>query len=1051
MPEFQDEYDTDSLESTVENYWDEVDAYKKTKKAHVDDPSYYFLDGPPYVSGTTHLGTGWNKTLKDQMIRYLRMRGHDVTDRPGFDMHGLPIETKVEEDLGFETKTDIINLGVEEFIERCKEFSQHYLEEMESDFRSLGVWMDWDNAYQTSSTEYIEAAWWAFDRIDDNGLVDPSDRVTNWCPRCETALADAEVEYDDIESPSIYVKFPLVNNNASLVIWTTTPWTIPANQYAAVDGDLEYVRIRAIGEAGTEELIVAEECVDHVSKVGNLTDVEVLESFPGEELTGSKYTHPLKSQIPDQAKLHEEDEVHRVYATDFVTADKTGIIHSAPGHGEEDYEFGKEVGFTAFSPVDDSGFYTEEAGEYAGARITQGFEDGSANALVLDDLDANGTLLASGRTKHRYGHCWRCDSEIVLRATDQWFIRITDKKDVLIEQMEETDWHPQWARDNRFRNWVEGARDWCFSRQRYWGIPIPIWVSEDGPREEYITVASAEELAERADQEVDPNAIDLHRPVVDEITITEDGKTYRRINDIFDVWFESGVAHLASIGFPADQETFDDLWPADLIIEAHDQTRGWFWSQLEVGVAAFDQAPYQDVIMHGFLNDAEGDKMSKSVGNIVEPTNARERYGADATRLYLLSQDPQGVDIDFSWDGIANAQRSLNVIWNSFQFADQYMSIDDIDPTSLSVNDADLEVIDEWVLSRLETVTAEMTEAMERYASHEAVNTIVDFLTEDFSRFYIQTIRSRVWEEIDSPTKQAAYATMVHVLSQSTRLLAPFTPFITEAIYQEIDGNEGTVHMLSWPNTEKSLRDEELERQMETLRDVEEAGSHARQQGERGLRWPVERVIVSGDDEVIADIEALAPILADRLNANRVETTTDEFEEVTWQVEPEMSELGPKFGDDSKTVADVLSELTRDQFRDMSTIEVEGKSYEVNESMVSFVRKTPDEILSSTFENGIVYVDTELNDELRAEGYANEVVRRVQQLRKDLDLDVDATIVTSVDVEDDHLNSLLADKLSSIATETRSKKIVDSLEDPATSISETIGGVPVSIAISPTE
>jgi isoleucyl-tRNA synthetase len=1051
MVDFDDNYDPDSLESTVEDYWDSVDAYEKTKEAHADDPTFYFLDGPPYVSGTTHLGTGWNKAVKDQMIRYLRMQGHQVTDRPGYDMHGLPIETKVEEDLDFETKTDIIEFGVEEFIEHCRKFANHYRNEMESDFKSLGVWMDWDNAYKTATTEYIEAAWWALDKINENGLVDPSDRVINWCPRCQTALADAEVEYEDIESPSIYVKFPLVDDSASLVIWTTTPWTIPANQYAAVDADLQYARITATGADGAQELIVGQECVDHVVEAAGLSDVEVVETFPGEQLTGKKYTHPLESHLPKQTELHEEDMVHRVYATDFVTADKTGIVHSAPGHGEEDYEFGKQEGFPVFSPVDDAGTFTDEAGKYAGAEVTQGFDDGTANALVLDDLKANGTLLASGRTAHRYGHCWRCDTNIVLRATDQWFIRITDKQDVLLEQMDESEWYPQWGRDNRFRNWVEGARDWCISRQRYWGIPIPIWVPEDGPREECITIASAEELAERADQDLDPEEADLHRPVVDEVTITEDGRTYHRIDDIFDVWFESGVASLASIGFPGDRQTFEDLWPADLIIEAHDMTRGWFWSQLEVGVAAFDKVPYEEVIMHGFLNDAEGDKMSKSVGNIVEPKDVRERHGVDPTRLYLLSHNPQGEDFNFSWDGVAEAQRRLNIVWNVHKFADQYISIDDVDPTSLSVDDVELEVIDQWILSRMESVTATMTEAIEGYNSHEALTAVIDFLTEDFSRFYIQTIRSRVWEETESPTKQAAYATMARVLTQCARLLAPFTPCIAEAIYQELDGSAETVHMLSWPESDGQLRDAELEAQMETLREVEEAGANARQQGERGRRWPVKRVVVSGSREVVEDIEALAPILADRLNARRIETTTGEWEGVSWRVDPDMSELGPAFGQQAGAIADALSELTREQFRETSTVDVDGESYEVDESMVSFVRETQSHVLSSEFTDGAVFVDTERDDALKAEGYANEIVRRIQQLRKDLDLDIDAMIRTSITVDDEDVDALLAEKMDHIATETRSAELVDSLAEPAASVSEKIYGVSVSIDIEPAE
>ena len=1051
MVEVPDNYETDSLEPAIESHWESINAYEKTKDAHTDDPTYYFLDGPPYVSGTTHLGTGWNKVLKDQMIRYRRMQGHQVTDRPGYDMHGLPIETKVEEDMGFETKTDILEFGVEEFIERCKEFAGHYRQEMELDFKSLGVWMDWENAYETPTTEYIEAAWWSIKKIDENGLVAPSDRIINWCPRCQTALADAEVEYDVIESPSIYVKFPLVDENASLVAWTTTPWTIPANQYIAVDGEASYARIRVKTESDSEVLIVAEECVNHLISSTKLTDAEILETFKGKNLRKKRYTHPLESSIPKQEEFRNDDITHRVYAADFVTTERTGIVHSAPGHGEEDYEFGKKRGFSLFSPVDDNGEFTKKAGKYAGTRITQGFETGAANAEIISDLRKTGALLTSERTEHRYGHCWRCDADVILRATNQWFIQITEKQDVLLEQLEESEWYPMWARDNRFRNWVEGARDWCFSRQRYWGIPIPIWVPEEGPREEYIIVASSEELAERADQEVTSNEIDLHRPVVDQLTITENETTYRRIPDIFDVWFESGVANLASIDFPENKAALNDLWPADLIIEAHDQTRGWFWSQLQIGVAAFDKVPYENVVMHGFLNDAEGDKMSKSVGNIAEPGDARDRYGVDPTRLYLLSHNPQGVDFDFHWEGISEAKRRLNIVWNSLRFAEQYMTLDEVEPTAVSVPKESLETADRWILARLQTVTSEMTEDMESYNSHLALNTVMDFLTEDFSRFYIQTIRSRVWEERNSPTKQAAYATMAQVLLQCSRLLAPFTPYLSEAIYQELGGSEATVHMLLWPKVEKNLSNNKLEKQIEVVRKVEEAGMNARQQAERGLRWPVEHVTVSGDESVVEAVSDLETIVRERLNTKQIETMIGEWEGTVWRVDPKMSELGPEFGSDANAVADSLSEYTREEFRASPRIDIGDKVYKIEEDMVSFIRETPENVLSSEFEGGVVYLDMELNDEVLAEGYANEIIRRIQQLRKELDLDIDSKIRTAISVEDHQLESSLNSWMDHIASETRSAQIKESLEEPKASLSEEVHDVSFFVAIRPVE
>ena len=515
-------YDPTDVEEVVADHWAEVDAYEAATAAHEDDPDFFFVDGPPYTSGQMHLGTAWNKTLKDAIIRYKRMTGHDVYDRPGYDMHGLPIEVKVEEELGFDSKKDIEEYGVEAFIEECKRFAEENREKMDEDFQSIGAWMDWDDPYRTITPEYMEAAWWAFQRVHDRGLVERGKRAINQCPRCETAIADNEVEYHEIESPSIYVRFPLADRKGSLVVWTTTPWTIPANTFVAVDPNLTYQRVRATRDGVTEVLHIASPCVEDVLREGRYDDYEVEAEFGGEELVGWRYEHPLPEQVPD----HPDGEgCLEVYPADYVEADRTGLVHSAPGHGQEDFERGQELGLPVFSPVAGDGTYTEEAGAYAGQLVRD------ANEAVITDLDDRGLLLASGTHRHRYGQCWRCDTDIVFLATDQWFITVTGIKEELLDNIEESEWHPQWARDNRFRNFVADAPDWNVSRQRYWGIPLPIWVPAEADPDEYdaddaIVVGTREELADRVDQDVDPKSVDLHRPSVDPLTITENGTTY---------------------------------------------------------------------------------------------------------------------------------------------------------------------------------------------------------------------------------------------------------------------------------------------------------------------------------------------------------------------------------------------------------------------------------------------------------------------------------------------------------------------------------------------
>jgi len=1037
MDDVSDQYAPEDVESSVNDYWDEHDAYEAAKEAHADDPPFFFVDGPPYTSGQMHLGTAWNKTLKDAIIRYKRMSGHDVTDRPGYDMHGLPIEVKVEEELGFDSKKDIEEYGMEAFIEECKSFAEHNREKMDEDFQSIGAWMDWDDPYRTVSPEYMEATWWAFQQVHENGLVERGKRAINQCPRCETAIADNEVEYHEIESPSIYVTFPLREREGSLVVWTTTPWTIPANEFVAVDAEMTYQAVDAVKGGETDRLYVAEPCVEDVLREGRYDDYEVVEERAGEDLIGWTYDHPLAEEVPDHA---DGEGTGQVYAADYVEADRTGLVHSAPGHGEVDFERGQELGLEVFSPVAGDGTFTDEAGKYAGQFVRD------ANDDIIADLDANGHLLASGTTTHRYGQCWRCDTDIVYLATDQWFITVTDVKDELLANIEDSEWHPQWARDNRFRNFVEDAPDWNVSRQRYWGIPLPIWVPEGDPNpdaEDILVVGTREELAERADQKVDPDDIDLHRPSVDPLTITDGDTTYERVPDVFDVWIDSSVATWGTLGYPGDEEAFDELWPADLIVEAHDQTRGWFWSQLGMGTAALGQIPYEEVVMHGFANDSEGRKMSKSLGNIVTPQEAIDRYGRDPLRAYLLSHDQHGVDLSFEWEGLEETQSTLNIFWNVFRFPLRYMALDDYDPADADLSEGELTVVDEWVLSRLQSVKTEVSEAWDDYAVHDALNAVLSFVTEDVSRFYVKAIRERMWEEADSASKRGAYATLATVLDETVRLLAPITPYITEEMYRTLDGSATTVHQLPYPTVDKARHDPELERNVTVLRTVEEAAATARQQGGRKLRWPVPRVVVESDDETVREaVRSLSDLFSERVNARSVEVVST-FDELVERAEPEMGEIGPAFGGEAQEIMAAVEgrrrdELATDDGDEPYAVTVGDERYDLSEEMVSFRAEPPESVTGSAFDltlddedrtGGTVYVDTSLSEDIEAEGYARDVVRRIQEMRKRLDLDVDERIRTRLDVADDRVASLVDERRDLIAEETRTAEFDADADD----------------------
>ena len=1033
--EVDDQYEPGAVEDRVFEYWDEVDAYKKAKRHRSDGEDFFFVDGPPYTSGAAHMGTTWNKTLKDAYIRYKRMCGYDVTDRPGYDMHGLPIETKVEENLGFENKKDIEAFGEENFIDECKSFAEAQLEGLQSDFESFGVWMDWEDPYKTVDPEYMESAWWGFSKAHERGLIEQGKRSISQCPRCETAIANNEVEYEHVEDPSIYVKFDLEGREGSLVIWTTTPWTIPANTFVAVDADATYQAVEAKRNGEREVLYLEASCVEDVLERGGYDGYEVREELPGEEIVGWTYEHPLRDRVPDAPDF---EGALAVYDADYVEADRTGLVHSAPGHGEVDFERGRELGLEIFCPVGPDGVFGDAAGEYAG-QFVKDADDG-----IIADLDADGHLLASERHHHDYGHCWRCDTPIVQMVTDQWFITVTDIKDELLANMEDSEWYPGEARDNRFRDFIEDSPDWNVSRQRYWGIPIPIWVPDaeasdgdvegwDGDVGDAIVIPTREALAERVDQSIDPESVDIHKDTVDDLTITEGAVTYTRVPDVFDVWLDSSVASWGTIGYPGNEEAFEELWPADLIMEAHDQTRGWFWSQLGMGSAALEEVPYKNVLMHGWALAEDGRKMSKSIGNIVAPQEAIERHGADPMRLFLLGQNPQGDDMRFSWDEMENRERDLNILWNVFRFPLPYMRLDGFDPDGVSIADAALETVDEWVLSRLQSVTAEMTEAWEAYRQDRALDALLGFVVEDVSRFYIQVVRERMWEEADSESKRAAYATLYRVLLETTKLLAPYAPFVAEEIYGTLTGEGGhdTVHMCEWPAVEESLRDPGLETDVEVVAAVEEAGSNARQQAERKLRWPVTRVVVAADEERAAEaVDRHRGLLRDRLNAREIELIDPDadWEELAYTARADMSVLGPTFGDAAGEIMNAINAVSVDEpaLETLSAAVAEklGREVGLTEEMVSFTTETPAGIEGTAFsvdgdDRGVVYVDTALTEDIESEGYAREVVRRIQEMRKELDLDIEREIRVDLDVRDERVAGLVERHRDLVAGEVR--------------------------------
>ncbi len=917
------QYSPPSDERKIQEWWRQNRVYERIKEKRAKGPIWYFLDGPPYASGSIHLGTAWNKIIKDLILRYRTMRGYNVRRQPGWDCHGLPIEVKVEESLGIHSKKEIEErVGIDKFVQECKRWALEHVKLMTEEFKRLGVWMDWEDPYMTLKNEYIESAWWSLKKAYENGLLEKSLRVIHWCPRCETALAEHEVrgEYKDRADPSIYVKFKLKEKpDECLLIWTTTPWTLPANLAVCLHPELVYIEV----EVGGEKYILAEGLAERVAQELGWRDYRVVWRKSGSKLEGLEYVHPLLDEVPKQKEF-----AHRVILGEHVTLEEgTGCVHTAPGHGEEDFEVGKKYNLPVFCPVDARGRFTQEGGKYSGLYIKD------ADQLIIEDLKRKGLLVKRGTIVHSYPHCWRCHTPLIFRATEQWFLRTSSIKQLILQKNQEVKWFPSWVKE-RYINGVESVGDWCLSRQRYWGIPMPIWVCRECGREVFI--GSVEELLKLGGEK----PMDLHRPVVDKIRLKCPycGGKMHRIPDVLDVWFDSSIAAWASQGYPFLNQRLEP-WPPDFITEGEDQVTKWFYAQQVSSVIVFGSVPYKEVLMHGFALDEKGRKMSKSLGNVIEPLEVVDKYGADVLRFYLLSSNAPWEDIKFSMKGISEVSRLVNTLWNAHVFATTYMSLDAFDPEKVDEREilSNLKIEDRWLLAKLNRLIKEVTSALEIYELHRAARALWTFIQEDLSRWYIRLVRRRTWVEEEDPSKTAVYFVLYKTFMCLTRLLAPFMPHLAERIHLDL-GGKGSVHEQDWPKPDPRFTDPELEESMEIVRKIVEAGASARQAAGLKLRWPVKEIIVELSLDTLEKVKPLSDVLSQALNCKK------------------------------------LTLLTQ---------------------AVSLPKKVS--IYKSQW--GRVIVDTELTEELLNEAMVKEIVRRMQMMRKEMGLQmeekVDAEIVAS--------------------------------------------------------
>jgi isoleucyl-tRNA synthetase len=956
------------IEEEVQDYWRENAIFREVVESKKGGKRFYFCQGPPFTSGKAHIGHAWNHAIKDTFLRFKTMQGYDVFRRAGWDMHGLPIEVKVEENiLGSRTKKEIEEFGIENFITECKKFAIQNMNQMTEQLKRLGVWLEWDDPYMTLDRGYMEGVWFGIKKAHEKDLLYEDEQVIHWCPRCETAMSGYEVrdEYRDVTDFSIYVRARLKNRDESLLIWTTTPWTLPANTAIAVHPDFDYVRAKV----GDEILILAKERLHALKE-----DYEILEELKGNGLDALEYLPIL--DIPAQRDIK-----HRVVmAPDLVTLDDgTGCVHIAPGHGEEDADVGRRYDLISLSPVDDSGRFTIEP--YKGTYVRD------ANPIVISDLRKSGRLFRGEKITHSYPHCWRCKTPLIMRSTKQWFLAVSKIRPKLLEKNGEIQWIPDWIGSGRFENWLKNARDWCISRQRYWNTPLPVWRCDCGNIE---VIGTLKELSGKSLRKLDIETLDLHRPAIDRVKLKcKCGGEMSRVKDVMDVWLDSGSASWANLGYPSREEKFGELFPSDFITEGSDQTRGWFYSLLVSSVIAFDSIPYKKVLYHGFTLDADGRKMSKSLGNVVDPSDIIEEHGADVLRFYMLWASVPWEDLRFSLEGIETTNKFLNILWNVHSFTSTYMKLDGFDPSG--EYKMELEVEDRWLLSRFNSLIKETTGALENLRLYELCRSINDFSLE-LSRWYIKLIRDRVWIEKDDPKKLSVYDTLYKVLSGLSIVMAPVAPHFSEYAYRKLTG-EKSVHLRDWPRVNNELIDKKLEGEMRTAQDVVECVAAARQDAGIKLRWPIPRVVISPRDKL--EIDNVKEIILKASNAKQLE-----IKEIVTEttVKVNYPSLGPRVKGDMKKLVKLLEKENASKIK--NEILRNGKynlgNFILEEKDLLFESKLPEDIVAQEFDGGIVYIDSKLDKKLFSEAMAREVIRRIQEMRKDLSLEETERILVSI-------------------------------------------------------
>ena len=965
-------------EKQVEKFWEDNQIFEKSMKVREGNPSYVFYDGPPTANGKPHIGHVETRVIKDMIPRYRTMKGYQVPRKAGWDTHGLPVELEVEKKLGLDGKDQIEKYGVEPFIEQCKESVWKY-EGMWEDFsHTVGFWADMKNPYVTYHNDYIESEWWALKEIWKKGLLYEGHKIVPYCPRCGTPLSSHEVAqgYKDVKERSAVVRFKVKGEDAYILAWTTTPWTLPSNVALCVNPDEDYVKVTSKGYT----YYMAAALVDTVLGEG----AEILEHYQGKDLEFKEY-EPL---FPYAEKRIGNKKAYYVVCDTYVTlTDGTGVVHIAPAFGEDDSKVGHRYDLPFVQLVNEKGEMTEET-PWAGTFCKK------ADMAVLQALEDKDLLFDAPLFEHSYPHCWRCDTPLIYYARETWFIRMTAVKEDLIRNNNTINWIPESIGKGRFGDWLENVQDWGLSRNRYWGTPLPVWQCECGHQD---CIGSIEELKEKADN--CPDDIELHRPYIDAVTIKcpKCGKEMHRVPEVIDCWFDSGSMPFAQHHYPFEnKETFEKQFPAQFISEAVDQTRGWFYSLLAISTLLFNKAPYENVIVLGLVQDENGQKMSKSKGNAVDPFDALQTYGADAIRWYFYTSSAPWLGSRFAGKTVVEGQRKfMGTLWNTYAFFVLYANIDNFDATKYSLEYDKLAVMDKWLLSRLESTVKAVDDNLANYRIPEAAKALQSFV-DDMSNWYVRRSRERFWAKGMEQDKINAYMTLYTALVTVAKAAAPMIPFMTEDIYQNlvksIDASAPeSIHLCDFPEVHENWIDPKMEEDMADLLEIVVMGRAARNTANIKNRQPIGTMYVKSEFQLS---EFYKEIIEDELNVKEVVFKDDIADFISYSFKPQMRTVGPKYGKLLNKIKTVLSELDGNKaMAELKStgelkLDIDGQEIVLLEEDLLIDMAQMEGYVSESDHTITVVLDTNLTPELIEEGFVRELVSKIQTMRKEAGFEV---------------------------------------------------------------